>query len=92
VGEALTTFTILTTTPNELMAPIHDRMPVIVAPRNYERWLDPDEKEASVMDLLQPYPAEEMEAWTVSDRVGKVQNNDPELLLPSRPAQETLFD
>jgi hypothetical protein len=33
-----------------------------------------------------------MEAWTVSDRVGKVQNNDPELLLPYRPAQETLFD
>jgi putative SOS response-associated peptidase YedK len=52
VGEALTTFTILTTTPNELMAPIHDRMPVIVAPRNYERWLDTDEKVASTIDLL----------------------------------------
>jgi putative SOS response-associated peptidase YedK len=91
-GEALTTFTILTTTPNELMAPIHDRMPVLVAPRNYERWLDPDQKAASATDLLEPYPAEEMEAWMVSDRVGKVQSNDPELLLPCRPAQETLFD
>jgi len=90
-GDALTTFTILTTTPNELMTPIHDRMPVIVAPKNYERWLDTDSKSAPSSDLLQPYPAEEMEAWTVSDQVGNVRNNDPELLALQEPDQGTLF-
>ena len=90
-GDALTTFTILTTTPNELMAPIHDRMPVIVAPKNYERWLDTGSKSTPSHDLLQPYPAEEMEAWTVSDQVGNVRNNDPELLALQESDQGTLF-
>jgi putative SOS response-associated peptidase YedK len=92
MGEALTTFTILTTKPNELMAPIHDRMPVIIAPENYERWLGREEQPDSIIDLLQPYTAEEMEAWTVSERVSKVENNDPGLLAPYRPTQETLFN
>jgi putative SOS response-associated peptidase YedK len=90
-GDALTTFTILTTTPNALMAPIHDRMPVIVAPKNYERWLDTGSRSTPSRDLLQPYPAEEMEAWTVSDHVGNVRNNDPELLAPQEPGQGILF-
>ena len=90
-GDALTTFTILTTTPNALMAPIHDRMPVIVAPKNYERWLDTDCKSTPSPDLLQPYPAEEMEAWTVSVQVGNAHNNDPELLALQEPGQGTLF-
>jgi putative SOS response-associated peptidase YedK len=81
----------LTTTPNELMAPIHDRMPVIVAPKNYERWLDTDSKSTPSPDLLQPYPAEEMEAWKVSDQVGNVRNNDPEILAQQEPDQGTLF-
>jgi hypothetical protein len=51
------------------MAPINDRMPVIVAPKNYERWLDTDSKSTPSRDLLQPYPAEEMEAWTLSSYV-----------------------
>jgi putative SOS response-associated peptidase YedK len=91
VGDLLTTFTILTTTPNELMAPIHDRMPVIIAPRNYERWLDAESKAAPPLDLLQPYPAAEMQAWTVSGKVGNVRNNASELLAPDEPAQGTLF-
>jgi putative SOS response-associated peptidase YedK len=90
-GDSLTTFTILTTTPNELMPPIHDRMPVIVAPKNYERWLDTDSKSTPSTDLLQPYPSEEMEAWTVSDKVGNVRNNDQELLAQQEPDQGTLF-
>ena len=90
-GDALATFTILTTTPNELMAPIHGRMPVIVAPKNYERWLDTDCKSTPSPDLLQPYPAEEMEAWTVSVQVGNAHNNDPELLALQEPGQGTLF-
>jgi len=70
---------------------IHDRMPVIVAPANYERWLDTDSKSTPSPDLLQPYPAEEMEAWTVSDDVGNVRNSDPELLSLQEPGQGTLF-
>jgi len=51
------------------MAPINDRMPVIVAPKNYERCLDTDRKSTPSRDLLQPYPAEEMEVWTLSSYV-----------------------
>jgi len=79
-GAALETFTILTTDPNELMEPIHNRMPVILARRDYERWLEPGDLARPPVDLLRPYPAEEMTAWPVSDRVGNVRNNDPQLL------------
>jgi putative SOS response-associated peptidase YedK len=66
-------------------------MPVIVAPKNYEYWLDTDSESAPSPDLLQPYPSEEMEAWTVSDQVGNVRNNNPELLAQQEPDQGTLF-
>jgi putative SOS response-associated peptidase YedK len=81
-GEPLETFTILTTVPNKVMEPIHNRMPVIQEPRDYDRWLDPGNTAKPPMDLLRPYPAELMRAWPVSDRVGNVRNNDPELLEP----------
>jgi putative SOS response-associated peptidase YedK len=91
-NNTLETFTILTTTANERLATIHDRMPVIVAPKNYERWLDTGSKSTPAPDLLQPYPAEEMEAWKVSVQVGNVRNNAPELLLAQQePDQGTLF-
>jgi putative SOS response-associated peptidase YedK len=79
-GAPLETFTILTTSENELMRPIHDRMPVILEPRDYDRWLDAGDPARPPVDLLRPYPAEKMLAWPVSDRVGNVRNNDPELL------------
>jgi putative SOS response-associated peptidase YedK len=105
-GEALETFTILTTDPNELMEPIHHRMPVILEPRDYERWLDPGWLDpgwldAGVLDsgdwarppvdLLRPFPAEKMIAWPVSERVGNVRNNDPQLLEEAKPAALPLF-
>ncbi|MGA2168891.1 MAG: SOS response-associated peptidase [Terracidiphilus sp.] len=79
-GVALETFTILTTDPNELMEPIHNRMPAILEPRDYRRWLDPGDPARPPVDLLRPFPAEKMISWTVSDRVGNVRNNDPQLL------------
>jgi len=79
-GAALETFTILTTRPNELMEPIHNRMPVILAARDYSRWLSPGDPARPPLDLLRPYPAEKMLAWPVSSRVGNVRNNDPQLL------------
>jgi putative SOS response-associated peptidase YedK len=77
---ALETFTILTTGPNELMKPIHNRMPVILEPCDYDRWLDTGDPARPPVDLLRPFPAEEMRAWPVSNRVGNVRNNDSELL------------
>jgi len=83
-GEPLETFTILTTDPNHVMEPIHNRMPVILDPKDYDRWLEPGDPARPPLDLLRPYPAESMRTWPVSDRVGNVRNNDPELLEPRR--------
>jgi putative SOS response-associated peptidase YedK len=79
-GELLETFTILTTDPNEVMEPIHNRMPVILDPKDFDRWLDAGDPARPPVDLLRPYPAEHMCAWPVSDRVGNVRNNEPSLL------------
>ena len=81
-GTPLETFTILTTSENELMRPIHDRMPVILEPKDYARWLDAGAPARPAVDLLRPYSAELMNAWPVSDRVGNVRNNDAALLEP----------
>ena len=81
-GEALETFSILTTDANEVLDPIHNRMPVILEPKDYSRWLEPAAVEWLPADLLRPFPAERMTAWPVSERVENVRNNDPELLAP----------
>jgi putative SOS response-associated peptidase YedK len=73
----LRTFTIVTTNANPLLAPLHARMPVIVAPADYERWLTRGEP---VEDILRPYPAEAMEHWTVSPRVNGSAIDEPSLL------------
>lgn len=86
-GDPLETFTILTTDPNELAERVHDRMPVILEPEDYERWMDPGESARPPVDLLRPYPAEKMRSWTVSDRVGNVRNDDADLLKEWEPDQ-----
>ena len=80
--QVLETYTILTTDPNELLEPIHNRMPVILAPKDYQRWLEPGEPTHLPTDLLRPYPGEEMKAWKVGSAVGNVRNNAPELIAP----------
>jgi len=73
------TFTILTCPPNELCAKIHDRMPVMLAPSDFARWLaGPDERSA----LLRPFPAGQMELWPVGKAVGSPKNIGPELIEP----------
>ena len=84
-GDPLGTFTILTTDPNPLTERVHNRMPVILEARDYERWMDPGDPERLAVDLLRPYPAEKMRAWMVSDRVGNVRNDDPDLLKEWQP-------
>jgi putative SOS response-associated peptidase YedK len=88
-GVPLETYTILTTTPNPLMEPIHNRMPVIVETKNYDHWLDTSS--ASPLDLLHPYPAEQMRAWQVSEEIGNVRNNTSSLLDEVQDAQQVLF-
>lgn len=85
----LESFAIITTEANELTARMHERMPVILMPRDYERWLRRDEREQPPLDLLRPYESPQMHAWRVDAAVGNVKNNAPELLQPV--AAETLF-
>src|SRR2546422_685407 len=67
--------TILTTEPNELLEPIHNRMPVILAPNDYDLWLDPDEQEVSrLKPLLRPYSPNEMTYYPVNLRVNNPRN------------------
>jgi putative SOS response-associated peptidase YedK len=81
--EELATFTIITGEPNEMVAGIHNRMPVIVRPGDYERWLDPAITDpAALADILKPYPAEEMITYPISKRVNSPRNNDPGIIDP----------
>ena len=76
--EWVRTFAIITTDSNELVNAIHDRMPVIIAPEDYTRWLsslEPDPR-----DLLVPYAAEPMTMWPISTRVNKPDNDDASIL------------
>jgi putative SOS response-associated peptidase YedK len=76
-GEEIRSCTILTTEANHLVGEVHHRMPVILPPENYEVWLDPDMREAEpLLDLLRPYPDEEMEAYPVSRFVNSPSNDD----------------
>jgi putative SOS response-associated peptidase YedK len=81
-GETLESFAIVTVEPNEWMAKYHDRMSVILEPKNYQRWLEPGEVNNLPFDLLRPYPEEDMKSWRVSDKVGNTQNNWAELIEP----------
>jgi putative SOS response-associated peptidase YedK len=72
---------IITTNANELVEPIHDRMPVALPESEWDAWLDRDNKDVDALQrLLVPVPADEMEAWPVSTLVSKADNNGPELL------------
>jgi len=63
------------------MEPLHNRMPVILAPNDYERWLAPADPAHLPVDLLRPFAADAMTAWKVSKAVGNVKNNEPSLVL-----------
>lgn len=81
---SLETCTIITTGPNELMKPIHDRMPVILASDAYERWLDPAVQEPEQLaPLLRSYPSDAMLALPVGTHVNNPRNDDPECIVPA---------
>jgi putative SOS response-associated peptidase YedK len=81
-GEMIESCTIITTAPNELVAPVHHRMPVILSPDTEAVWLDPSISKEHALALLGPYPADLMTAFPASTRVNSVRNDDSGLLLP----------
>ena len=87
---------ILTTEPNELVREIHNRMPVVLGPGDFGRWLAPDTLRGDLEALLRPAPAAEWTVYPVSPRVNKTENDDPGCLEPIddvlRGTQRRLFD
>jgi putative SOS response-associated peptidase YedK len=82
-GELLTMSTIITTVANQLVMPIHERMPVIAPADKYDLWLDPRVQDSSVLPgLLNPYPSEEMELFPVTPKVNSFKFDSPESIEP----------
>jgi len=82
-GGTLKSFTIITTEANSLAAPVHDRMPVLIAPNGWLAWLgEVPSPSNDLKAMLRPYPSEAMAMWPVSKRVGNVRNDTPDLFEP----------
>jgi putative SOS response-associated peptidase YedK len=80
-GEIIESCTIITTAANDLMQPIHDRMPVILHPQDYDLWLDPGgQKPELLQPLLSAYPSDRMTAYPVRTLVNKATHDSPELI------------
>lgn len=82
-GNNIETFSILTTKPNELLKPIHDRMPVIIEPKQFDNWLNPEIQEpAELIPLLEPFKATKMEAYPISTYINSPKNNSEQCIRP----------
>jgi putative SOS response-associated peptidase YedK len=82
-GDWLRTCSILTTTANAVAAAVHDRMPVILSPDDYDLWLDPGMQDvAAASELLKPYNANQMRSYPVSSRINQVANDDEDVSRP----------
>jgi putative SOS response-associated peptidase YedK len=83
-GERIRSCTIITTESNALIAPLHDRMPVLLAEADWPLWLgETPADEAALRALLRPYPSEQMTLWPIGRAVGNVRNDGPELVAPA---------
>lgn len=80
--EVVESFTIITQEPNEMLKDIHDRMPAILLPEQEELWLDNSIPPEELLEMIVPYPQENMKAYPVSKRVGRVSENDRHLIEP----------
>ena len=90
-GDQVWSCAVVTTEASPAVAQIHDRMPVLLAPEAWDRWLDPTYGDVDALrGLLVPAPATSLEAWPVSRAVSSVGNQGPELVLPVA-ADDTLF-
>ena len=81
-GEPILSTAIIVGEPNKLAAMVHDRMPVVLEPDDYDRWLDPDTPADDLRALLKPFPAEKMRADAVSRAVNSVKNDSEECIEP----------
>jgi len=82
-GSVIESCTILTTEPNDLLAPIHNRMPVILHPEDYDEWLDRNSQKADpLLHLMRAFPAELMAHTPVSTYVNNARNEGPECIVP----------
>jgi len=81
-GEAIETCTIITTEANDMLAPIHHRMPVLLDGDDRDAWLDPAMPTERLRALIRPFDAQCMQVWGVSHAVNRVANDAPDLLLP----------
>lgn len=94
-GEIQHTFLILTTSPNEIVSEIHDRMPVVLNRQMEKKWLDNYTPESELLSMLQPYPSDQMLSYTVSPLVNSVENDVPSIIRKTSPADQhgnyTLF-
>jgi putative SOS response-associated peptidase YedK len=87
VREEVLSCAIITTAANGVVRPVHERMPVVLPPAAYDRWLGPGPRDlAELGALLVPYPAEEMTATPVSPRVNNPRCDDPACVEPLTPA------
>jgi putative SOS response-associated peptidase YedK len=78
-GEAIETCSVLTTRPNALVAEVHDRMPAILKPEDYDLWLDPGMRDVAVVtECLKPFDPKLMKKYPVSTRVNRTENDDQE--------------
>ncbi len=83
-GQLQTTFVIITTEPNSLVGKVHDRMPVILPPKQEKAWLDPDQPQTALERMLAPFPAHLMKAYPVSPLVNSPANNTIDVIKPAR--------
>jgi len=94
-GNWIKSCSILTTTPNAVTGAVHDRMPVILYPDNYDLWVNPGFADVTaVSELLKPYDARAMRCFPVSTRINHAANDDPECSVPvaiESPSQGQLF-
>ena len=82
-GQEIKTYAIITTSPNELLEKVHNRMPVILKEKDEDAWLNPDLVEIeNIKEFLYPYPAQDMEKIAISKRVNNPFNNDPDIIKP----------
>jgi putative SOS response-associated peptidase YedK len=81
-GEIVRSFCIITVAANELMVPVHDRMPLILRPQDWQAWLAPDTEAGLVEPMIRPAVAESMRAWRVSRRVSKAGDDGEDLIAP----------
>ncbi|HTM21384.1 MAG TPA: SOS response-associated peptidase, partial [Kofleriaceae bacterium] len=91
-GRWLLSAAVITTEPNPLVSPVHDRMPVIVEPADYERWLAPEALPPGMLDdVLVPAPDDPYELYPVSALANSPENDSPELVRRAEPIQGSLF-